>query len=422
MLYSLSFLLFVLCFLAVSSLRPVAASTAAPLPVLPKVQLPTASSSSSDRTQNASLTAPFREPASIPRYPSTRPIPRYTLKQFLEPANAHLLTGQHPFIITDFMNGWNHTQWTIDFIRHIYGDSFVQFHSSFIPFQSQAQGNNQPMKDDVKFGSLSEALDTVLQHPEKSYIMWNPLWSEWNLMKSHMTSLHTDPRLIEFFFGDDEWIHAGLKDEHRRSEFIMSTAFKLNLVGGRNAGSQLHVDFLHAGVWQFMVTGSKSWFICDYQMPNVTDFLYHGYVDAFNPNWVKFPRFTEAECYLDTVEAGELIYDPPSWWHTTRNHGHGLNIAFSGSTVTAYQHEYFTNQLNYQCESPGRGHWEWSEELCYLLQTRVINYLETKYGNGPRIHPKYYMKKYPGTDAVLDGKLDQPKEPLPLYYPELKLH
>ena len=41
-------------------------------------------------------------------------------------------------------------------------------------------------------------------------------------------------------------------------------------------------------------------------------------VDAFAPNYTRFPRFGEAQCADVIVQPGEIIYYPAYWFHQTR--------------------------------------------------------------------------------------------------------
>jgi histone arginine demethylase JMJD6 len=96
-------------------------------------------------------------------------------------------------------------------------------------------------------------------------------------------------------------------------------------LGGRGACfPYLHVDalFLHTQITQLY--GSKEFILYP---PEQTPFMYSkaenakmSQVDAFNPDYEKFPLFRQAQPVRVLVEEGETILFPTRWWHTTRIH------------------------------------------------------------------------------------------------------
>ena len=78
-----------------------------------------------------------------------------------------------------------------------------------------------------------------------------------------------------------------------------------------------HVDKHHTSAWQAQITGAKRWHICP---PDQTPLMYgRGGVDVFSPDYDHAPLFLTARCYEGTVSAGEMVYYPKAWWHSTQN-------------------------------------------------------------------------------------------------------
>jgi ribosomal protein L16 Arg81 hydroxylase len=90
------------------------------------------------------------------------------------------------------------------------------------------------------------------------------------------------------------------------------------LIGDEGAGMFNHQDVLRTASWQVQLQGSKLWHIC---APDQSFALYEaGDVDVWQPNYERFPRFAQADCYEVTVQPGEFIYYPADYWHQTRKY------------------------------------------------------------------------------------------------------
>lgn len=84
----------------------------------------------------------------------------------------------------------------------------------------------------------------------------------------------------------------------------------------------LHVDVQHLHTQITQVYGSKVFFL---YAPDQTPYMYPrpdlpiwSQVDnIFKPDLEKYPLFPKAKCHKVTLRAGETVFFPTGWWHTT---------------------------------------------------------------------------------------------------------
>jgi ribosomal protein L16 Arg81 hydroxylase len=90
------------------------------------------------------------------------------------------------------------------------------------------------------------------------------------------------------------------------------------LIGNEGAGMFNHVDVLRTASWQIQLEGAKMWHLCG---PDQNANMYGaGLIDVWNPDYEKYPRFAQADCFEDTIRKGEFIYYPADYWHQTRKY------------------------------------------------------------------------------------------------------
>ena len=96
----------------------------------------------------------------------------------------------------------------------------------------------------------------------------------------------------------------------------------INVTGPGVNFPYLHLDRFrcHALIMQWY--GNKEFFVFD---PAQTPYLYPnedgdlaGVNDVLNPDLVRFPLFAQAKMHRATLNAGEALFNPSGWWHTTR--------------------------------------------------------------------------------------------------------
>jgi Cupin-like domain len=125
-----------------------------------------------------------------------------------------------------------------------------------------------------------------------------------------------------------------LPGDRRHPEGLMEL-----LIGGTGTRfPQIHYDSHHVHAWVTQVYGEKEFFLwppdqgsCLYPMeehPNKSEIG-----DVENLDIERFPRFAESHPFRTIVGAGETIFVPAGWWHTTRLITN--SIAVSLNTVSA---------------------------------------------------------------------------------------
>ena len=106
------------------------------------------------------------------------------------------------------------------------------------------------------------------------------------------------------------------------------------LIGGRGAGFHvLHYDKDHLHAFISQLHGDKDFFV---YAPDQTPLLYpkgslpnQSRVDIFDPDLERHPEFVRATQIRLTLHAGETIFMPPGWWHTTRMSGPSISVTWN---------------------------------------------------------------------------------------------
>lgn len=230
----------------------------------------------------------------------------------------------HPFIIRNFTNSMH---WTIENIMSrvlsLHSDATADFYPQnmisiptkvfFLPLSTAW---NQLHFPDGLYSDIDASLPGI-------YFQWNLKSGEWS---SILALLNASLPLSLY---NKEWL--ACIDEHViLDDFMKQTHWNMLLVGEAGSGMFNHVDTLRTASFQVQLEGSKKWHICG---PENTELLYEpGEIDAFYPDYNKYPLFAAASCMEDTVNAGDLIYYPHDHWHQTVNTA--LSIAISSTVLT----------------------------------------------------------------------------------------
>jgi len=110
-------------------------------------------------------------------------------------------------------------------------------------------------------------------------------------------------------------------------------------LGGAGGRFSLHWDSLWFHVFAFQVYGEKVWYGYG---PDQTPRLYpranahtiSRIEDVEAPDLERFPAFAEAVCHRCTLAAGEMLFLPGGWWHTTRLHGPSISVAVNTANAS----------------------------------------------------------------------------------------
>lgn len=162
------------------------------------------------------------------------------------------------------------------------------------------------------------------------------------------------PKLFSHEFHNQSWMLRCLHDQQTVDDFMLSTHWRMLLVGNDMSGMFNHKDTLEAGSWQAQISGRKRWHLC---APSQDPYVGRaGQVDSFRPHYDKYPAFENATCTDDVVGPGEIIYYPANYWHQTeslRDNHRRPSIAISGTVVDPYSHATVAKSLRRQCSANG---------------------------------------------------------------------
>ena len=218
-----------------------------------------------------------------------------------------------PVVIKDTLTGWSaFNKWTPEFFRNTLGHKMVKI-------------NSKPML-------LREFMEQVLasseEHPS-AYL------NEVNIHEHF-------PELLKDITPD---IKYALPDRLRSRLFPKKWGLRNGvlelLIGGKGTKfPTLHFDGFHMNTFITQIEGDKEFIL---YTPDQTPYMYpekvdsnHSLVnDVHNPDLKRFPLFANAKPVKVTVGAGDTVFLPAGWWHTTRLLS--LSIAVSTNNVCRYR-------------------------------------------------------------------------------------
>lgn len=163
--------------------------------------------------------------------------------------------------------------------------------------------------------------------PPRRYIHWSVFNSTaWGaLVPPELLSVL--PRSLAF---SSDWLAGALgsrgEADDPASDWLVTTHWRMLLVGNAGAGMFNHRDQLPTASWQLQLRGSKRWHLCPpAATPAVSidgDPDSHVGVDMLRPSqaetYERAPRAAlAAGCFCDVLRPGEMLVYPPGWWHQT---------------------------------------------------------------------------------------------------------
>jgi hypothetical protein len=101
------------------------------------------------------------------------------------------------------------------------------------------------------------------------------------------------------------------------------SGIEINIGGAGSAFPEIHYDELNTETFIVQVYGRKEWVLYD---PDQTPYMYkRGPASTFSDvsfvggvDLQRYPLFRNVRPTRFTIEPGEMFYNPPRWWHTTR--------------------------------------------------------------------------------------------------------
>jgi hypothetical protein len=208
--------------------------------------------------------------------------------------------GNRPVIITDAAARWPAlSKWTPDFFKERFGSIEVN-----------VEGHKRPLgtfMDEVKASrfdrpgryahsmSISRQFPSLLEdiNPHPGY--WYPNW--------------LDSRFVMPIVSD-----------HKLTNI---TGLEINMGGAGSAFPLIHYDELQTETFIVQIHGRKEWVLYSqdqtpYMYPKTPVSPYSQLTVKEGIDLERFPKFRNVRPLRFFIEPGEMFYNPPGWWHTTR--------------------------------------------------------------------------------------------------------
>jgi histone arginine demethylase JMJD6 len=210
-------------------------------------------------------------------------------------ARRYLAPSPRPVILTDALSNWGALgKWTPDYFGEHYGDVEVTIDGRTMSVRELA----------------AEIRVSSPEHPAP--YLRNSLLSRWPApLRDDVTPL---PRCTE-----PNWLDSRLFPSRESLKY-----FEL-YIGGRGAAFPvLHYDGLHTHAFIMEIYGEKEFWVYP---PEQTAFVYprpgpesnkSQIDDIEHPDLERFPLFAQAKGTRFRLKAGETLFVPAGWWHTTR--------------------------------------------------------------------------------------------------------
>lgn len=223
---------------------------------------------------------------------------------------SEYLRPNRPVIITNGLNAWRaKDRWTPDFFRKTYGDKVVHIDRDY------------RLADYI---NLVEASTPERPAPYLFHLFIDENFPEL-LDDIHPLPIHLAPNWLGQKFLPGKVGHR-IADHHRPGVFIGGLASKC---------AKLHYDFNYHS-FSFQLFGRKRFWLYS---PDQTPLMYADpdnkclsqVVNLEQPDLAKQPLFAKARAFTCDLEAGEFIFVPAGWWHSTRM----LSVSISVSINTA---------------------------------------------------------------------------------------
>lgn len=113
----------------------------------------------------------------------------------------------------------------------------------------------------------------------------------------------------------------------------------------------MHVDFPPMHTFSALSYGRKEWVLFG---PDQTPYVYPGERDGwpmvsgvenpFDPDLETYPEFAKARGTVVMQEAGDVIFVPSGWWHTTRSHTPTIAVAWDHLSASSWK-PFLTHKL-----------------------------------------------------------------------------
>lgn len=242
-----------------------------------------------------------------------------------------------PVVLQGAARAWPCVQkWTPDYLSEHFGHMPVTLIDA-AP-QNMSNINYQPEQ-----ATLKDVIEQMESAPLKMYSRFNQL-------------LYHFPELVLDF--DKSWL---LKHRNRVASGQTFQVF----IGGNTSKTHLHAASEHNLFTQ--VYGRKHWILyppaydCVLRPPVNRTPYFHSAFDPDHPDFETYPEMQYLDRYECTLEPGDILFNPPSWWHHVTNLSGSIGVGF----------RWFSPQDAFRLDA--------SQALLTLLATNPPIWTATKY-------------------------------------------
>lgn len=209
-----------------------------------------------------------------------------------------------PVVIIGGAKTWNAVhKWSPPWLLKNYCNDKISLFDASIDKNSQVDYN-------VDDSTLKDVLEAMKIEDKSKYSRFNRI-------------LYDHPELIEDF--DWNWLYK------MRSNFSSGKTFQV-FIGGKGTRTSLHSASENNLFTQ--VYGRKHWYLYppDYDLvftPPITRSPYfHSKFDPDNPDYDSFPNTKFISTWECELNPGDILYNPPSWWHHVTNKTNSIGVGF----------------------------------------------------------------------------------------------
>mgnify|MGYP003763105027 CR=1 FL=1 len=301
---------------------------------------------------------------------------------YTDPKYASYAAGEKPFMLIDAMkDAPGLHKWDREYFQDLFPSAYMDHYP-----QNMFLEHIKP-----RFVPIHEAFeDLVAAQSNRSklfkdkpgvYIQWNLDYPSWNLLMSDLSTL---PKI---FRADDAWMNKCFRSDQTRSEWQTGTHWRMLLIGSQGAGMFGHRDILQTSSWQVQISGYKRWHVCS---PAQDKFMYRaGDVDAFDPDYEKYPKFKGADCIDDVAGPGDMVFYPKAYWHQTEvwpGPGGRPSTAVTGTVIDKNNYKSVQAELVKECAPSGPKRISLSPAVCKDLEEKCYGLWEELWGGKEAHH------------------------------------
>lgn len=252
----------------------------------------------------------------MPHYcASLTPIPRYAELDYAT-FRDQFLYANRPVIISDGLSKWNAIKtWSPDYFHRRFKDRVIQIEG-----------------EPVTVGDFVERVVQATEEEPAPYLMGTGIGNYFSdLFPELIEDIEPAPEYLFPNWLADRYLYPKLTkrlNRGPRAEIFF---------GGLGSGFPvLHWDSLHFHAFNGQIYGEKEWVLF---APDQSQYLYpnpnipNGSLidNLFKPDLEAFPLLANSARYEGTVRAGELLFIPAGWWHTTRMMKPSISIAINSA-------------------------------------------------------------------------------------------